>query len=458
MATKQRDVIVARYSEQGERELENLHTDTIQLEAGRRWAKEQGHRVVAEFIERDVSGRLPLAKRTGLKPALDMIIAGEADNLVFAYFDRMVRKLKVQLEVIETVEQSGGDIYALDHGKLTNGTAATRLSSNMLGAVHQYYGDIVSEKVQPAHIKAVKLGRYPIAKVPPGYVRNGNGGLSVVPELKPVVVEAFAMRDQAPPAAYEAIRVYLREHGVYRTLGGVVAMLTNPVYLGEIHFGKLENLHAHEAIIDTDVFNRVQRTVTTGGRRAQSQHLLARLGVLRCDTCGALMSINGRTNKYRCQGSRPAGCTRRVAIDADKIEELVMAKVRAYTDDTRGHASVEQRRRGAEVRVADAQARFTAAFAAFEGFDVDAARERLAKLQANVDEAQAELDKLGGTGTPRKTIRPADIDKLRDPAQRLAEWRGLITDTIAEIRVAPNPTPALRRWDESRVTFKFLGQ
>ena len=44
-----------------------------------------------------------------------------------AYFDRLVRSLKVQLEVIERVERAGGEIFALDHGKLTNGTAAQRL-------------------------------------------------------------------------------------------------------------------------------------------------------------------------------------------------------------------------------------------------------------------------------------------------------------------------------------------
>jgi DNA invertase Pin-like site-specific DNA recombinase len=58
---------------------------------------------------------------------------------VVAYFDRLVRSLKVQLEVIERVERAGGEIFALDHGKLTNGTAAQRLSTNMLGSVFQYF-------------------------------------------------------------------------------------------------------------------------------------------------------------------------------------------------------------------------------------------------------------------------------------------------------------------------------
>ena len=84
--------------------------------------------------EIDVSGKLPLSKRPGLLAAIEMIEAGRADQLVVAYFDRLVRSLKVQLEVIERVERAGGEIFALDHGKLTNGTAAQRLSTNMLGS------------------------------------------------------------------------------------------------------------------------------------------------------------------------------------------------------------------------------------------------------------------------------------------------------------------------------------
>ena len=50
-----------------------------------------------------------------------MVEAGEADHIVVAYFDRLVRSLKVQLEVIKRVEHAGGEIYAIDHGRLTNG-------------------------------------------------------------------------------------------------------------------------------------------------------------------------------------------------------------------------------------------------------------------------------------------------------------------------------------------------
>jgi ThiF family/Resolvase, N terminal domain len=44
----------------------------------------------------------------GLLKAIELVEAGEADHIVVAYFDRLVRSLRVQLEVIERVERAGG--------------------------------------------------------------------------------------------------------------------------------------------------------------------------------------------------------------------------------------------------------------------------------------------------------------------------------------------------------------
>src|SRR5437773_3263879 len=111
--SKPRDVVVVRVSEKGDREDERFHSPEVQIEAARRWAKDRGERLAgAPIPEIDVSGRMPLSKRPGLLAAIEMIEAGQADQLVVAYFDRLVRSLKVQLEVIERVEGGRGDLRA----------------------------------------------------------------------------------------------------------------------------------------------------------------------------------------------------------------------------------------------------------------------------------------------------------------------------------------------------------
>ena len=218
--SKPRDVVVVRVSEKGDREDERFHSPEVQIEAARRWARDRGERLVAlPFPEIDVSGRLPLSRRPGLFAAIEMIEAGRAEQLVVAYFDRLVRSLKVQLEVIERVERAGGEIFALDHGKLTNGTAAQRLSTNPLGSVFQHFAEITGEKVTAAQARAVARGVYPHPRIPVGYVRGENGVLVVEPAAARVVARVFERRDRG--ASLVEIQAFLAESGIERALSGV---------------------------------------------------------------------------------------------------------------------------------------------------------------------------------------------------------------------------------------------
>ena len=239
MTSKPRAVAVVRVSAQGDRAEEHFHSPDVQLDSAKRWARKRRERFVAHFREIDVSGKRPLVKRPGLLKAVEMVEAGQADHIVVAYFDRLVRSLKVQLEVIERVEKAGGEIFALDHGKLTNGTAATRLSTNMMGAVFQYFAEVTGEKVTAAQARAVARGVLPNSRIVPGYTRGEDGVLVVVPELAPVVREVFQRRDRG--ATIVELQAFLLERGIERSVAGVASMLRSRMYLGEIHFGELHN-------------------------------------------------------------------------------------------------------------------------------------------------------------------------------------------------------------------------
>jgi site-specific DNA recombinase len=214
VTSKPRAVAVVRVSAQGDRAEEHFHSPDVQLDSAKRWARKRRERFVARFPEIDVSGKRPLVKRPGLLKAVEMVETGQADHIVVAYFDRLVRSLKVQLEVIERVENAGGEIFALDHGKLTNGTAATRLSTNMMGAVFQYFAEVTGEKVTAAQARAVARGVLPNSRIVPGYMRGQDGVLLVVPELAPVVREVFERRDRG--ATIVELQAFLLERGIER--------------------------------------------------------------------------------------------------------------------------------------------------------------------------------------------------------------------------------------------------
>ena len=406
--------------------------------------------------ELNVSGGAPLEQRTGLRRAVEQIEAGEADVLLAVYFDRIVRSLAVQAEVVEQVEKAGGKIVALDIGQVTSDTAAHWLSATMLGAVSEYHRRTTRERTQGAKRRAIERGVPTFPRIVPGYRlrKDGEGktlGLEPDPETKDAVAEAFELR--ADGASIAKVRAHLAAHGIRRSFHGTQSLLASRIVRGELNFGDLANENAHQAIVPADLWQRVQRTRVTRGRRAKSERLLARLGVLRCGSCGGLMAIGGtgggtrrRYLFYRC--SPTSGCTARVTVSADLVERLVVEDVRRRLKGSRGSAAVAKNAVKAEKEAERAEKELGAAVRAFSGLDdVEEARERLLELRERRDEATATLRRLQAATAPSVTLRgDADWGLLS-----LDEQRALIRAVIERVEVSPGRGP-------DRVTIKARGQ
>jgi hypothetical protein len=160
--------------------------------------------------------------------------------------------------------------------------------------VSEYARRTAAERSAEAQRRAVARGDVPWPRVPPGYVRGDDGALVPDPHTAAAIAEAFRMR--AEGATVNTVRDHLRRHEIQRSFHGVTSLLKSRVVLGETHFGDLVNLAAHEPIVARDVWQAVQRVSVPRGRRARSDRLLARLGVLRCGTCGARMVV-GTSNR-----------------------------------------------------------------------------------------------------------------------------------------------------------------
>ncbi len=207
-------------------------------------------------------------------------------------------------------------------------------------------------------------------------------------------------------------------------------MLTSRVYLGEIHFGKLANLSAHGAIIDRDVWKAAQRPAR--GIRAKSDRLLARLGVLKCGTCGARMTVGHvRSNRYPFYRCPPTGdCAKRQTISAAIVEGAVVDELQARYADLEGRAAADQRAQAFRVEADRAQANLDAAIRAFDGVgDEPMARERLMELRDLRDQA---AEKVGHSGSHSVVLNLGDWDRLIPNEQR-----AIVLANFAEIRVGP---------------------
>lgn len=413
---------------------------------------QQGSRLLrVEEDELDVSGGTPLANRTGLLNAVKAIEEGKADVVVTAYFDRLVRSMKVQTELIERVEKAGGRVRTVDVGEVSEATAGQWLTSTMHGMMSEYTRRIGKERSGFAQRDAVERGVAPWPNIAPGYRRGKDGVLVIEPIEAAIVVETFKMRGAG--TTIEECRQYLHLHGIERTWAGTRSMLTARVFLGEIHFGKLTpNLHAHDPIIDPDVWARAQSTVIRGPR-PKSDRLLARLGVLRCASCGGRMSIAQQTKKGRA-GQRfymyvcrpTSDCASRASISADMIEQEIVRCVRERIADRRGRASAERNVRKVEARLVTAQTALDGAVMALDGLtDEPAVREKLLALRDTRDAAQADVDRLGDVNLGDRVLAgAAEWDKMSLDGQRALIARLVERATVARGRGLERVAVAMR--------------
>jgi site-specific DNA recombinase len=434
-----RAVGVVRVSHVGKRTGERFVSPSEQRERIETACTRDGLQLGEVFEELDVSGGADLAKRPGLGRAIALVEAGKADVVVVAYFDRLVRSLAVQRELLERVEQAGGAILAVDVGEVSTDTASRWLSSTMMGMVAEYHRRVTAERTADAKRRAVARGVPPFPNVPPGYRQRDNGTLKPDPKQAKVVAEAFRLR--AEGATVMEVREHLRQHGIARSFHGTTALLGSRILLGELRFGEIVNMDSHPPIVDAGLWQRVQGMSSPRGRRARSERLLARLGVLRCGTCGARMVIgstdqNGKRHWfYRCP---PIGdCPRRVTISAEVAERVIVEAVQELLADIRGTASVEGGAEDAAREFGSRQEALNKAIRAFEGLEgEDAARERLQELREARDRARARYDDLAAAAAPAITVSAGDWNVLS-----LDEQRALIRAVVEGAVIRPGRGP-----------------
>jgi Recombinase zinc beta ribbon domain len=327
------------------------------------------------------------------------------------------------------------------------------LTAGFLGLVSEYVRRSTGERVWSAIAQAVEEGRPPFPRIPPGLRRISDdhpdkalrGTLEVVPELREAIVEAFELRAGGQP--WRVIREHLGEHGIEVSPHAVKSMLDSRLYVGELHFGDLVNLHACEAIVSHELHERAKGARAVRGRLGKSDLLLSRQRVLFCHRCQARMSAGNMRQKngslchyYRCQNP-PELCDARPTISAKIADEVVLAATERLLGDVHGHASLHGEVDALRLTAEAAQDALSKAVRAFDGLgDEEAAREKLQALRAARDAAQLAYEELRDTVLPLETFRAEDLRGSEVVKQRRA-----IKVAIARVEVRPGRGSAAER-------------
>lgn len=453
---------VVRVSEVGDRSGPSFSSPAVQRRQSLEWAARHQAEIVDVHEELNVSGGLPLSKRIGLRRAVEMVERGEADIVLFAFFDRSFRDVAVQFQTLDRIESAGGQLWSVDFGRITAETAAQWAAQAYMGVNNEMMRRQTAEKVKKAHREAVERGVPPFGRIVRGYRRGADGRLVVEQTEAPLITEVF--RRRANGVTLRACQQYLAEHGVRLSYSSMKALFRSRIPLGEIHAGKFVNLNAHPALVDAVTWQRVQRQTERRGRPPvdAETRLMVKLGILRCGNCHTAMSAtltvdsSGRKyRQFRC-GRRP-DCRQPAAISESLLEQVVVERWKAEYGKRLGAASLDAQVGAAEAELTRAQAQYEAFLDTF-GDDLDLARvrEKRAELRKALDAAVDMVSRVRAAAGPSEVLLAGrDWDRLTTD-----ERRDLLRAAYAAIEVAPTTTrfgnPLERA--RTRVSFEPLAQ
>jgi len=288
-----------------EEERQALSITSQRREAERSFSGKDSIEIVATF-EEERSAKKP--GRPVFEEMVRRIEQGDAEGIIAWAPDRLARN-----------SIDGGKIvYMLDLGALRDLKFATYTFENnsqgkfmlqIMFGQSKYYSDALSENVRRGNRTKIELGWRP-NKAPLGYL-NEPASKTIVPDP-----ERFALMRQMwelmLTGSYNPDRVRTIANDIWgfrtrttkRCVGGpmmhstIYQVLTNPFYAGIIVWDGTRYRGRHQPMVTVDEFERVQKILAKRGKPQPKKHSFAYTGLIRCGTCGLLVTAEKKINRY----------------------------------------------------------------------------------------------------------------------------------------------------------------
>jgi putative DNA-invertase from lambdoid prophage Rac len=119
------------------------------------------------FVERGVSGSVPLSQRPHGGALLALVQAG--DTIITPKLDRMFRSSLDALDVLSKLKERGVSLHMIDLGGDVTGNGISKLVFTILSAVAEAERDRIRERIADVKKDQKQRGRYLGGKVPFGF-------------------------------------------------------------------------------------------------------------------------------------------------------------------------------------------------------------------------------------------------------------------------------------------------
>lgn len=337
--------------------------------------KEQGWPVYKVYSDRGISGK-SIKGRPGLQAMLADAELGKFDIVLVWKLNRLSRKLKDTLEIIEKLSSNNVELKSITEKTEIN-TPEGRLHLHIMSSLGEFERGQISENVKMGMKARAKDGRwnggivlgYDLMDVPNSTKKRSDRMLVINPEEGTLVKKIFQMYYNGK--GYKAIANQINKEGNRSKKGNPFSVnairdiLMNPIYCGKIRYDVRSNWSAkrrkgtnpnpvlvpgiHEPIITEEMFDKVQELIKSKNGKPNKVFTgsYPLTGILRCPVCNSGM-VAGRvsytykdgskklTRYYYCGAWRNQGTAvcRSNGIRADEVEKYVYVKLkRLLTSD-----------------------------------------------------------------------------------------------------------------------------
>lgn len=124
-------------------------------------------------VDAGVSGKTAPQRRDGLSRALQAVRSGEADGMVSLKLDRLSRRTRDTLDLVEASQREGWRLLSVSEA-LDTGTAAGRMVVTILAALAQMEREQVGERTSVGMDQIAREGRARSYRLPFGYRVKGS--------------------------------------------------------------------------------------------------------------------------------------------------------------------------------------------------------------------------------------------------------------------------------------------
>ncbi len=181
-------------------------------------ALEQGWQIAEVFIERGISGSVPLGDR----PEGARLVAAlqPGDVVIAAKLDRMFRSAWDALNVIRDFQHRRISLWLLDLGGDVSGDGIAKLVLTILAAIAEFERERIGERIRDAKRHQRRTGQYLGGDRPFGWEIGGDGVLIEKEDEQRALAEMRTLR--AAGMSYRTISEHMRtEFGISISHQGV---------------------------------------------------------------------------------------------------------------------------------------------------------------------------------------------------------------------------------------------